>query len=383
MKKKEDFTQQELQNMERMKDIMNFLMKEADKMEIDNEKVNPVSIITRVFQILGEEFEEVPTIEEFKTIYVDLLRRAFNFYEINFDVESQSITKMILMKDFSIPTDKLNRQIFDIGFLYNEKQNVALRKDEEISFVASTIMEELSANNSILKKLDIHDKRVMVTIANLFNSQSMTSELAVTSAQIYRAMNNSNAKPRKEAVEKIENSIKKLAGIRIEIDKSKLENIKIKEKIKAIPLSGNLIDYQKWAILDKKSNKYYSVYRFMAEPILFTFARCLGDIWSIPNRYINIQGIGQDLNIVLADYVASLNRGKLPKLEILFETIYEKMGVNEENFTNRTSLLDKKRKIREQMKSYFEECKGDMIESFEMEKNKVILYKKSNRVALK
>lgn len=363
------------EQQQNLRDILNFLLEESKKMEFEKDGA---IIITRIFQILSEEYEKTPSLEEFKKIYMDLLKKALNFYEINFESESeQSTTKLQLLKDFTLPTDSLNRKIFDVGFVYGKEESIYLRKDEQITFIASTIYDELLKNNSILKKLTSHDKRVMVTLANLYNSQN-TPYLAITTAQIYRVMNNSKANPKAEAKKQIEDSLKKMAQIRIEIDKSKLERAEIKEKVKAIPLSGNLIDFQQWAVLDQKSNKYYSIYRFMTEPILFTFARCLGDVWSIPNRYLNIKGVGQDLGSVLADYMATMNRGNMSRMEVLFETIFEKLEINENNFKSQCSLLNKKRKIREQAEKYLEACKGDLIEEYKIEKNKIVLYKKIN-----
>lgn len=368
------------ENVKNMKNILDFMNEEAQKFEFEK---NSSIIVARIFEILSTRFDDIPTLEEFKKIYRELLKEALNYYDINLsDVDdSSNVPKLQLLSDFALPTDGLNRKVFDVGFTFNKDEQIQLRKNEQISFVASTIYDELLKCNSQLKKLSQFDKRVVVTIANLYNYKMQlptnnTPYFDITSNQIYKAMNNTTSNPSKNQIQEIEESLKKMKSILIEINIDFLNKQPIKERVKAIPLSGNLIDFQKWAVLDAGHQKYFSVWRFLTEPILFTFARCLGDLWTIPNKYINIKGVDNDLNLVLADFVATTNRDNKPKQEMLFSTIYERIGVNAEDYSSSRSFANKKAKIKKQVEKYFQECKGDLIEDFEIQNTKIVLYKK-------
>lgn len=278
---------------------------------------------------INASLDNVPPIEEqYKTLHGLISAGEF---EPTLNKAIEKITaKPIKTSDF--PLDKPNRVIWDclettdgggqLAF------NIAVEEsgsDKEINIAYAIDFDELDKipNLKITRKLTRYDKRAHNAVAALFNAGYKVMGIR----QIYNAMGYKGSAGKSD-IEKINNSLTKMAGANIYID-----NIEEADAYKSKPhfkYDGKLIPMER-VTAEINGNITDGAIHLYREPPLMTFARERKQITTITVGLLNSPLNKTDNNIRLEDYlierIAHIKNGK-QKSKILYETLFKNIQAN-------------------------------------------------------
>lgn len=129
----------------------------------------------------------------------------------------------------------------------------------------------------VLSELNADDQKVFVAISNLIYN----GNTKVTRTQLYRFMQqNPNAKPTQSQLERIDQSIRKMASIYLKLDAKAL--FEIYPDLERIPVGSNFIEVVEWAERRTANGQFSEYYEFKRQlPILWQYSLIVGQMATI------------------------------------------------------------------------------------------------------
>lgn len=231
----------------------------------------------------------------------------------------------------SYPLDKPNSNIWN--FLAAADPNGQLKLDIVTSKKGSKrdaivyygiSFDELETGLRITKQLTPFDKRVYIAAAALFNGRNDT----ISATQIYKMMGNSG-KPKKEQLQKINDSLTKMGAARVYLDNT--QEVQVNKKYTHFKYDASLLPFERISAYINGQLVDSAIHLFR-EPPLITFARERGQITSLTRQLLESPISKTDANLQLEDYLLErIGHMKNPKSKaprkMLYATIYERCGI--------------------------------------------------------
>lgn len=233
------------------------------------------------------------------------------------------------VKKVDFPHDKINNNVWnslaeaDTAGQYNFTFNFAnlsdKRKDKQILVYYSLNFDAIT-DATTTKKLLPYDQRVYLAVAALYNRGNSI----ITNSEIYKAMGNSN-RPSKKDIDKIKQSVTKMAMAWLSIDNS--EEIKAGYKYEAFGYDSNLLAIERlhgtFYINGAAVKDPIHVFR---EPPLVTFARQRKQLTTFDISVLDTPVYKTDENIMIENYfldAITAIKGKRRNSKVLFSTLYK------------------------------------------------------------
>lgn len=228
------------------------------------------------------------------------------------------------------PLDKINNSAWNLltgdtgGQLKIVFDLLPKKPKMQATAIYSINFDDLGDNVKITKKLQPFDKRVYIAISALYNAGNNV----ISATQIYYAMGNTGTTPAQYQIEKINNSLSKMAGAKIILDnKQEAEALKRREYFK---YTGSLLPIENiTAFVNGKVTE--SAIHIFREPPLMTFAKQRDEITTFDVKLLQSPLSKTDANLLIDDYlIERISRGKHSTTKshrILFVTLYEHANI--------------------------------------------------------
>ena len=234
------------------------------------------------------------------------------------------------VQKFDFPVDKVNSEIWKILEYTPEGQigiadgtgivHIATEKKGskwQVSVLYSINFDALGDNVSITRKLTPFDKRVYLAVSALYNAGNRI----ISFSQIYRTMGNTHS-PNAHDIEKIADSIAKMAAARIYIDNK--EEVRAKYRYDKFTYEASLLPMERLeGVINGKAVE--AAIHLFREPPLVSFARGRKQITTIERQLLETPVNKTDQNLLLEDYlierIAHAKTGRQPA-KILYDTLY-------------------------------------------------------------
>lgn len=271
------------------------------------------------------------------------------------------------------PVDKINSNIWNLLKQDTQGQivfNLAKEKDKGKKNVTATYainFDELGEDIKITKQLMPFDKRVYLAINALFNAGNKV----ITLTQISYMMGNT-ARPGRDQLAKINDSITKMTRARIYVNNS-VEAAAY--KYPSFIYDGSLLPFERYTGVVNGQLADAAIHIFR-EPPLITFAKQRGQITTINVSLLQSPVSKTDANILIDDYlierisrekaIDGKRKVKKHSCKMLYKTLYE-----------RTNVMTKKQKQRapEKISRYLTHYqKEGFIKRFTMENDSLTVF---------
>ena len=224
------------------------------------------------------------------------------------------------------------------------------------------------------RRLTSFDKRVYIAASALFNAGNDVISLR----QIFYAMGQKGSNPTVAQLERINESITKMARAWVTVDDSQEHNAynynldegDIKNGWRRGKYEGSLLPLERVSIKANGKTTDAALHLFREPPVI-TFAKMRNQITTVDLKLLQSPASKTDMNLAIEDYLISrLSRAKKSGKEsekILFKTLFEKTGITEKKQRARTP---------DKIKTYLDYYKeaGDMLKSYLLEKESVTVY---------
>lgn len=218
------------------------------------------------------------------------------------------------------PVDKVNSKVWKLlEAAPNGQIGIAAEKRDskkQITILYSINFDALGDNVSITRKLEPFDKRVYLAVSALYNAGNSI----ISFSQIYRTMGNTHS-PNAHDIEKIADSIAKMAAARVSLDNAQEAKSYNYEKF---TYTASLLPMERLeGVINGKAVE--AAIHLFREPPLISFARGRKQITTIERRLLETPVNKTDQNLLLEDYlierIAHAKTGRQPA-KILFDTLY-------------------------------------------------------------
>ena len=269
--------------------------------------------------------------------------------------------KRINKLDF--PVDKVNSKVWKLlESAQNGQIGIAVEKHaskKQLTTLYSINFDALGNNVTISRKLEPFDKRVYLAVSALHNAGNSVISLT----QIYRAMGYTTT-PNEKVIEKIENSISKMAAAHLSLDNSQEARA---YKYDKFVYSASLLPMERVdGVINGKVVE--SAIHLFREPPLISFARGREQITTIERRLLETPVNKTDQTLMIEDYlierIAHAKTGNLSN-KILYDTLFKEAKV-----TDKKQRLRAKAKVKTILWHY---VKCDYIKNYEEEEDGITI----------
>ena len=224
------------------------------------------------------------------------------------------------------------------------------------------------------RRLTSFDKRVYIAVSALYNAGNDV----ITLRQIFYAMGQKASNPKAAQLEKINESVTKMARAWVKVDDSREHNTynynldegDIKNGWRRGRYEGSLLPMEKASVIANGKTTDAAIHLFREPPVI-TFAKMKKQITTVDLKLLQSPASKTDTNLAIEDYLISRlsrarNNGKESE-KILFKTLFEKTGITERKQRARTP---------EKIKTYLDYYKeaGNMLKSYLFEKESVTVF---------
>lgn len=242
-------------------------------------------------------------------------------------------------KKIDFPLDKVNASVWKL--LENAKNGqigIATEKNgskTRLVTLYSINFDALGDDVSITRKLDVLDKRVYLAVSALYNAGNEIISLS----QIYKTMGYTS-RPNPRDIEKIANSISKMAAANVSLDNTQEASAYNYEKF---VYTASLLPMERLeGVINGKAVE--AAIHLFREPPLISFARGRKQITTIERKLLETPVNKTETNMLLEDYlierIAHAKKGKL-SAKILYKTLYDEARITTKKQRQRvTSKLE-------------------------------------------
>lgn len=304
--------------------------------------------------------EDVPAIKR------EIAKRGYTLEEVeaNLDDLIQAARKAFTVTakradKIEYPLDKLNAIMW--GLTKKETAgtvsvNMAKQRSKKALPLYYSINFDELEDVQISKELTATDKRVYIAMSALYNAGNEV----VTITQIHYAMGNAGL-PNKAQIDKINESITKMAGAKIHVDNQAEADA---YNYKAFRYDASLLPMERCSAIVNGQTVNAAIHLFR-EPPLMSFAKERGQVTAFKASLLQSPISKTEANLKLEDYlITRISRSK-GKCKILLATLYEKAGI--------TTIKQKQRapeKIEKYLQTYMKE---GMITGYKIGKEEIII----------
>ena len=224
------------------------------------------------------------------------------------------------VQKIDFPVDKVNSKVWKLlEAAPNGQIGIAAEKRDskkQITILYSINFDALGDNVSITRKLEPFDKRVYLAVSALYNAGNSI----ISFSQIYRTMGNTHS-PNAHDIEKISDSIAKMAAARVSLDNTQEAKSYNYDKF---TYTASLLPMERLeGVINGKAVE--AAIHLFREPPLVSFARGRKQITTIERQLLETPVNKTDQNLLLEDYlierIAHAKTGRQPA-KILYETLY-------------------------------------------------------------
>lgn len=227
------------------------------------------------------------------------------------------------------PLDKINSNVWSLLEEIEPTGQIAFATEKRGTAKEATILysinfDQIEPEVSITKKLTPFDKRCYISVAALYNNGNPI----ISAAQIYAVMGN-KGRPSAKDLQKINNSLTKMAAARVYINNE--QEITVNKKYNRFVYDAPLLPFERvTAIINNQPCD--SAIQLFREPPLVTFAKDRKQVTTIPRKLLESPISKTDANLRIDDYlierIAHIKKGRV-KNRLLFSTIYKQCGITE------------------------------------------------------
>lgn len=225
------------------------------------------------------------------------------------------------------PVDKVNAKVWKLlEAAPNGQIGIAAEKRDSskpITILYAINFDALGDNVSITRQLTPFDRRVYLIVSALYNAGNGIISLS----QIYRTMTGKNHSPSDHDIEKIADSIAKMAAARVYLNNEQEAKAYRYEKF---TYSASLLPMERLdGVINGKTVE--AAIHLFREPPLVSFARGRKQITTIERKLLETPVNKTDQNLLIEDYlierIAHAKTGRQPS-KILYETLYAETRIN-------------------------------------------------------
>lgn len=291
------------------------------------------------------DVQEVLTLEE---VYMDgrLSGPFFAWYggrdNLQNAVESEEagarpVIKAVDVDIVEYPLDKIDRTLWRLS---EEDISGQLRfamerqgSKQEINALVSINFDALDAAGvNFTRQLTQFDKRVYIAAGAIFNSPQGGD--ITTARQIYFAMGNQkDAKPNQKDIEKINNSITKLAGTHLRLDST--EEARAGYHYEPFTYDAALLPMERITKMNVNGKPVDAAIHMFREPPLLTFAKLRNQVTTINRALLEVGLSNTESKLAIEDYLIERISWSDGNNTILLKTLFEE-----------THITDKKQQAR-------------------------------------
>ncbi len=230
------------------------------------------------------------------------------------------------VQKIDFPVDKVNSKVWKLlEAAPNGQIGIAAEKRDskkQLTILYSINFDALGDNVTITRKLEPFDKRVYLAVSALYNAGNSI----ISFSQIYRTMGNTHS-PNAHDIEKISDSIAKMAAARVSLDNTQEAK---SYKYDKFTYTASLLPMERLeGVINGKAVE--AAIHLFREPPLVSFARGRKQITTIERKLLETPVSKTDQNLLIQDYllerIAHAKTGRQPG-KILFDTLYKEAKVN-------------------------------------------------------
>ena len=224
------------------------------------------------------------------------------------------------VQKIDFPVDKVNSKVWKLlEAAPNGQIGIAAEKRDskkQLTILYSINFDSLGDNVTITRKLEPFDKRVYLAVSALYNAGNSI----ISFSQIYRTMGNTHS-PNAHDIEKISDSIAKMAAARVSLDNTQEAK---SYKYDKFTYTASLLPMERLeGVINGKAVE--AAIHLFREPPLVSFARGRKQITTIERQLLETPVNKTDQNLLLEDYlierIAHAKAGRQPA-KILYDTLY-------------------------------------------------------------
>ena len=224
------------------------------------------------------------------------------------------------VQKIDFPVDKVNSKVWKLlEAAPNGQIGIAAEKRDsrkQLTILYSINFDALGDNVTITRKLEPFDKRVYLAVSALYNAGNSI----ISFSQIYRTMGNTHS-PNAHDIEKISDSIAKMAAARVSLDNTQEAK---SYKYDKFTYTASLLPMERLeGVINGKAVE--AAIHLFREPPLVSFARGRKQITTIERQLLETPVNKTDQNLLLEDYlierIAHAKTGRQPA-KILYDTLY-------------------------------------------------------------
>ena len=337
------------------------------------------TIAERVADLARRWDLDVPEVLTLEEVYIDRLHGPFFYIPYGRDaiqraVESEDagarpVIKAVDVDIIEYPLDKIDRTLWRLS---EEDISGQLRfamerqgSKQEINALVSINFDALDAAGvNFTRQLTQFDKRVYIAAGAIFNSPQ--SGDITTARQIYFAMGNQkDAKPNQKDIEKINNSITKLAGTHLKLDST--EETRAGYHYPQFKYDAALLPMERITKLNVNGKPVDAAIHMFREPPLLTFAKLRNQVTTINRALLEVGLSNTESKLAIEDYLIERISWSDGSNTILLKTLFEE-----------THITDKKQQARaiDKIGPLLDHYKAvGFIEDYGIEKDRVNIQK--------
>lgn len=204
------------------------------------------------------------------------------------------------------------------------KVNVGKKENEEIGIILRISDEE---GYALSKPISQFDSLIISAVYTLFHNGNIT----FSAKDIYETLTGGRKRPEKSPtlLPQIENSLDKLASVRVTIDLTEQAK-QHKYEMKNAVLQSYLLPLEKVQVLFKGSQQVETAYKLIRLPAIFEYSQCVKQFITIPIEFLKLDKATPELiclRIAVLKRVFCICYGNMKYNRLAIETLFKEAGI--------------------------------------------------------